>query len=320
VIVYLDIILLLNFAIDTLLLWFTAYFRKERVRWWRISLASLFGSTYLAFFFFPAFAPMYQWAVKLLFSVIMLWIAFGRRRLLGFLHNLVIFYFVAFVFGGGVFGLQYFLSTQSEVVNGLVTVHNDGFGVGFTPTLGILLAGFVLVFFLSRQSYGAISQPRRIEAFLAEVRVKLAGETVLCRGLVDTGNQLHEPITRTPVMILESSLLAHILPEALATLIEKSEGAVNQMDGVWEELPPAWQSRLRLVPYRSVSSGMSFLIALKPDEVLIVQDGKRYVSEKVLVGLNPIPLAADGQYQVIVHPAMIETPFQEEYAVREQEG
>ncbi|USG67570.1 sigma-E processing peptidase SpoIIGA [Brevibacillus ruminantium] len=319
-IVYLDIILLLNLAIDTLLLWFTAYFRKERVRWWRIILASLFGSTYLAFFFFPVFAPMYQWSVKLLFSVIMLWIAFGRKRLLGFLHNLILFYFVAFVFGGGVFGLQYFLSTQNEVISELVTVHSDGFGVGFTPTLAILLAGFVLVFFLSKQSYAAIQQPRRVEAVLAEVVVKLAGETVLCRGLVDTGNQLYEPITRTPVMVAETRLFAHILPEALIGLSSNSEQPLDQMEGIWEKLTPEWQPRLRLVPYRSVASGMSFLIAFKPDEVLIVQDGKRYLTKKVLVGLNPIPLAADGQYQAIVHPAMIETSLEEEYPVREQEG
>ncbi|QQE75907.1 sigma-E processing peptidase SpoIIGA [Brevibacillus composti] len=319
-IVYLDIILLLNIAIDTMLLWFTAYFRKERVRWWRIILASLFGSTYLAFFFFPVFAPMYQWSVKLLFSVMMLWIAFGHRRLLAFCHNLIIFYFVAFVFGGGVFGLQYFLSTRNEVISELVTVHNDGFGVGFTPTLAILLAGFAFMFFLSKQSYAAIQQPRRVEAVLAEVRIQLAGETVLCRGLIDTGNQLHEPITRNPVMIVEGSLLTHILPAALIGLIRQTEGGLNQMEGVWDELPLEWQSRLRLVPYRSVASGMSFLVAIKPDEVLVVQEGRRFLHKKVLVGLNPLPLAADGQYQAIVHPAMIETPTEEEYPVREQEG
>ncbi|WP_312114045.1 sigma-E processing peptidase SpoIIGA [Brevibacillus reuszeri] len=319
-VVYLDIILLLNLGIDTLLLWFTAYFRKERVVWWRIALASLFGCTYLAFFFFPAFSSMYQWSVKLLFSIIMLWIAFGNRRLLAFANNLIIFYFVAFVFGGGVFGLQYFLAPQSEIVNGLVVTHNDGFGIGFKPTLAILVIGFALVFVLGKKSYRAIQEPRKIEAFLVDVVVTLLGEKVICRGLVDTGNQLHEPITRIPVMIMETKMLAHLLPPSLLRQTDENGGVWEKLDGSWEELPAQWQSRVRLIPYRSVSRGMDFLLAIKPDHVFVMQDGVRYETAKVLIGLNPIPLAADGKYQAIVHPAMMETDRKEPTFILKQEG
>jgi len=320
VVVYLDIILLLNMAIDTLLLWFTAYFRKERVVWWRITLASLFGCMYLVFFFFPAFSSMYQWSVKLLFSIIMLWIAFGNRRLLVFTQNVIIFYFVAFVFGGGVFGLQYFLAPQSEIVNGLVVTHNDGFGVGFKPTLAILVIGFAMVFVLGKKSYRAIQEPRRLETFLVDVVVSVAGEKVICRGLVDTGNQLHEPITRIPVMIMETNMLAHLLPPSLLRQTDENGGVWEKLDGSWEELPVEWQSRVRLIPYRSVSRGMDFLLAVKPDKVLVMQDGNRFETEKVLIGLNPIPLSADGKYQAIAHPAMMETITLEPTFILKQEG
>ncbi|EJL42412.1 sporulation sigma-E factor-processing peptidase [Brevibacillus agri] len=319
-VVYLDIILLLNLAIDTLLLWFTAYFRKERVVWWRMIAAALFGCSYLVFFFFPAFSSMYQWSVKLLFSILMLWIAFGNRRLLSFAQNLIIFYFVAFVFGGGVFGLQYFLAPQNEIVNGLVVTHNDGFGVGFKPTLAIVAVGFTLVFFLGKKSYKAIQEPRRIETFLVDVVVTIAKEKVICRGLVDTGNQLHEPITRLPVMIIESRMLAHLLPPSLLRQTDENGGVWEKLDGSWDDLPIEWQSRVRLIPYRSVSRGMDFLLAIKPDHVLVVQEGLRYETEKVLIGLNPIPLSADGKYQAIVHPAMMEAYTQEPTFILKQEG
>lgn len=319
-VVYLDIILLLNLAIDTLLLWFTAYFRKERVVWWRMIAAALFGCSYLVFFFFPAFSSMYQWSVKLLFSILMLWIVFGNRRLLSFAQNLIIFYFVAFVFGGGVFGLQYFLAPQNEIVNGLVVTHNDGFGVGFKPTLAIVAVGFTLVFFLGKKSYKAIQEPRRIETFLVDVVVTIAKEKVICRGLVDTGNQLHEPITRLPVMIIESRMLAHLLPPSLLRQTDENGGVWEKLDGSWDDLPIEWQSRVRLIPYRSVSRGMDFLLAIKPDHVLVVQEGLRYETEKVLIGLNPIPLSADGKYQAIVHPAMMEAYTQEPTFILKQEG
>lgn len=319
-VVYLDIIVLLNIAIDTLLLWFTAYFRKERIVWWRIITASVCGSTYLLFFFFPSFSLMYQWPVKLLLSILILWIAFGNKRLWAFTQNLTIFYFVAFVFGGGVFGLQYFLAPQNEILGGLVVTHNDGFGVGFKPTFFILVIGFGLVYVLGRKSYQAIQEPRRMETYLADVAVTLAGESVICRGLVDTGNQLHEPITRIPVMIMETRMLAHLLPPPLLRQADENGGVWEKLDGCWGELPAEWQPRIRLIPYRSVSRGMDFLMAVKPDSVTIVLDGNRYETQKVLIGLNPIPLAADGKYQAIIHPAMLETYSQKPTRFFEQEG
>lgn len=317
-VVYLDIILLLNFAIDTLLLWFTAYFRKERIVWWRLLLASFFGSTYIVFFFFPSFAGLYQWGVKLVFSILMLLIAFGVSRLFTFVQHLCIFYFIAFVFGGGVFGLEYLLSSQSEIVNGILVTHNDGFGVGTKPTFLVVIAGFVVIYFLSKKSYEAIQEPRRVEAFLVDVVIKLKGESVICRGLVDTGNQLHEPVTRIPVMVVESQLLTHLLPPALLAHIASDASNLDGLDDLLQSLPAEWHTMLRLVPYRSVSRGMDFMVAFKPEQVMVQEKGKRYETNRVLVGLNPLPLSSTKQYQAIVHPALIQQV--EQTITREQEG
>lgn len=320
-VVYLDIILLLNLLINTLLLWFTAYFRKERIVWWRILLAAGVGSGYVAFFFLPSFSGLYQWSVKFLFSVIILLIAFGFRRLRSFLQNLCMFYFVAFVFGGGVLGLHYFLESQSEVVEGIVSTHNDGFGVASKPQFLVLLLGFVLIYFLSRRSYQAIQEPRRLEEFFADVVVQLQGESIICRGLVDTGNQLYEPITRIPVMILESQLLQHRLPEAVFShLMTAGEQRWEQWQELLDNLPAEWQSRVRLIPYRSVSRGMDLLLALKPDRVKINQNGRRVETERVLIGLNPLPLSAERKYQAIVHPALLQTEGERYHSTIEQEG
>lgn len=305
-VVYLDVILLLNFAIDTLLLYFTAYFRKERLVWWRVLLAAAFGSTYIAFFFLPAFAGMYQWMVKLLFSVWMLWIAFGFRRILSFLQTLCLFYFVAFVFGGGVFALAFMTSSRNEIVNGILHTHNDGFGLGTKPTLLVVAFGFMIVFFLSRRSYQAIQEPRRMEQFLADVVVTLEGETILCRGLIDTGNQLYEPFSRVPVMLMEMELFRHLLPEPLIHFLTQTEDKMLQINEFFHQLPPEWQTRLRVIPYRSVSRGMDVLVALKPDRLLLNCGGKRTETSSVLIGLNPIPLSADQRYQAIIHPALVE--------------
>jgi stage II sporulation protein GA (sporulation sigma-E factor processing peptidase) len=319
-IIYLDIILLLNMAIDTLLLWFTAYFRKERVVWWRILAAALIGSAYTLFFFVPALTVLYEWFVKLFFSTLMLLIAFGFRRWLTFLYNLCMFYFVGFLFGGGVIALTYFFATNSEVVKGLLDTRDIGLGADIKATFFMLVAGLTTVFVISLRSYHAIQEPRKIEAFLVEVAVTIAGQQLLCRGLVDTGNQLHEPLSRTPVMIMECGLFAHLLPPALLGVARDERDKLDKMEGLMAALPDEWQGRLRLIPYRSVSRGMDFLVAVKPDTVAVIQNGRRFQTSKVLIGLNPIALSADGKYQAIVHPALMQIAAEDPVKSCEQEG
>lgn len=318
-VIYLDIILLLNVAIDTLLLWFTAYFRKERVVWWRILVASTLGSLYLLFLVFPALLMFHEWFIKLSFSLFMIWVAFGYHQLQRFFYNVCMFYFVAFVFGGGVFALDFFVRPDTQVVHGVLQTAGGGYGVGTRSVLLILAGGFLLVMLLSLRSYKGIQEPRKLAHFLVEVTVSIDGKDIVCRGLVDTGNRLYEPITRTPVMIVEQKLFTECLPEALAKVIEE-ENKLDKMDELMAAISVEWQGRLRLIPYRSVSRGMDFLLALKPDSVTIIQDDRRVYAVKVLVGLNPIALSADGHYQAIVHPALMQTDAKDPVKSIEQEG
>jgi stage II sporulation protein GA (sporulation sigma-E factor processing peptidase) len=65
---------------------------------------------------------------------------------------------------------------------------------------------------------------------------------------------------------------------------------------------------------------MDFLLAIKPDLVTVIQSGTRFETARVLVGLNPDRLAADQQYQAIIHPALLQCAAEESDKSLEQEG
>jgi stage II sporulation protein GA (sporulation sigma-E factor processing peptidase) len=67
-----------------------------------------------------------------------------------------------------------------------------------------------------------------------------------------------------------------------------------------------WQDRLRLVPYRGVNKGTQFMLALKPDKVVITHNNATIESQKVLIGLDGGKLCSDGSYQAIIHPLLVE--------------
>jgi stage II sporulation protein GA (sporulation sigma-E factor processing peptidase) len=64
----------------------------------------------------------------------------------------------------------------------------------------------------------------------------------------------------------------------------------------------AWQDRIRLVPYRGVNRGASFMLALKPDSVMIKLGGETFYSKRVLIGLDGGTLSGDGAYRAVIHP------------------
>ncbi len=103
------------------------------------------------------------------------------------------------------------------------------------------------------------------------VRVTCVGQTVSLKGLVDSGNQLRDPLTNTPVMIVELQPFAHIFPQAVLQMIQQRTYT--------DDIPSEWVSRIRFVPYRAVGVEQQLLVAIKPDEVQW-SDGKQWTSVK----------------------------------------
>ncbi|MNJ58808.1 Sporulation factor SpoIIGA [compost metagenome] len=145
----------------------------------------------------------------------------------------------------------------------------------------------------------------RVDSCLAEVQVRIEEITVKCTGLIDTGNQLKDPLTRWPVMVMEASLWGQVLPESFIGRLAAEQADNLIMEWTDEESFP-WRDRLRLVPYRGINRGSQFMLALKPDEVAVLQDGRKLTTSRVLIGLDGGKLSAEATYRAIIHPILME--------------
>ncbi len=303
-IVYVDIVLLTNFILDAALLLTTASVRRIRPNVWRLAASSALGASYALFMFLPSMSVFYTFLVKCLFSVLMIMTAFGFKTVQRFAGTLLTFYGVNAAAAGTVMALHYLTQSSNEVWSGIVFSQTGSFHY----TLGIslwfvVLAGGVGIAVYRAVHAGAKRKEVR-ETFLAEVDVEIDGESCRCTGLIDTGNHLYDPLTRTPVMVVEAAQWSDVLPESWMNRIKRSE--VDQLVAGIGEDSFIWQDRLRLIPYRGVNRGTQFMLALKPDKVVIVRNETEIVNEKVLVGLDGGKLCADGSYQAIIHPTLAE--------------
>lgn len=108
------------------------------------------------------------------------------------------------------------------------------------------------------------------------------GDTVICAvGFTDTGNRLREPFGGEPVAVASAQILSPLL--AKESLVK------------------------RVVPYHCVGNESGFLEAFRLDNITILrQGGEKVVIPAPWVAISHHPLSQTGDYDVILHPAMLQ--------------
>ncbi|NEU33503.1 sigma-E processing peptidase SpoIIGA, partial [bacterium LRH843] len=94
---------------------------KRQFKWWRLCLGGFIGSLIVLLMFTQFSDIMLHPAVKILFSLIMVLVAFGYKRLRFFIENLLTFYFSTFVVGGGLVGIHFLFDQQYLLVDEMVS-------------------------------------------------------------------------------------------------------------------------------------------------------------------------------------------------------
>lgn len=113
------------------------------------------------------------------------------------------------------------------------------------------------------------------------VYVPSLGQEIRIKALVDTGNHLSDPISGAPVSIV-SRKIARCMASCLS------------------------QEKFHAVPYRSVGKQSGILSAYELPEMLIEEAGGTLRREHVIVAVCDTGISEDSDYQMILHPGLLE--------------
>ncbi|RBW67364.1 sigma-E processing peptidase SpoIIGA [Bacillus taeanensis] len=293
--IYLDVIWFLNFCTDFLLLSLTGIFLKRDLKKLRLLTGTLIASCYVIAIVSPLSYLFYHPLFKLIFSMFLMIIVFGYKKFSYFMQNLCMFYFVTFMIGGGMLAVHYFLQSDWEVMRSLAAAKSTGYGDPISWSFVIF--GFPSLWYFSKHRVEHLEIRKVHYDQIADVTIQIEESIFTVKGLIDSGNQLADPITKTPVMILDINHCQ--LPEALHKKL-KEVALIFQM-----EEKHSWQERVRIVPYRGVGQVQEFLTAIKPDLVTISQGNTKYETNKCLIGLSENMLSSEDDFQCILHPKML---------------
>lgn len=304
--VYLDVLFLRELIVDAILLLVTAWVRKSKPNPWRIIAAAAIGALFVICMLFPALSMMYHFIVKVSISLLILYVSFGFTSLQQYLKDIAAFYTVNFVIAGGLLGIQYMLMQSSNDVWSSIAAVGGSVSVQLKMGLFYFISAFSISIYLFRHVLLSKRMQELVQSHLADVTIHIDGMSFQCKGLIDTGNQLYDPLTRLPVMIVQTTCLQEVLPASFLSYIQKGEMDRAITSVTSEQDLVGLQHRLRLVPYRGINRNSQFMVAIKPDRVVVNRDGQSHESTKLLIGFEGGQLSSNGSYEAIIHPAMVQ--------------
>lgn len=298
--VYPDIAFAVSFLMNGLILWGTARFSKFTARWPRIAAGALTGALYSGAAAFPQMGILHSLWLKTAFSVFMFAVVFAPLSLKRFLSTLTVFYIISFSLGGLFLGVLYSFRTspyytQITDISRLVAGY-------FLPGLVVT----VVLYLLLTRFAGRIIQTRMArDLFRVSMKVMFGDSEVTVDALIDTGNQLQDPLSRIPVVVVEYSVLKNLFPAEVRKAFENSSDP-DLMLLLSSLSTTPWVTRFRVIPFCSLGEEHGMLIGFRPDRVE-VWDGTEPVSVRnVIVGVYHRQLSPEGSYKALLHPEVLD--------------
>ncbi|MDP4163315.1 MAG: sigma-E processing peptidase SpoIIGA [Bacillota bacterium] len=297
--VYIDVIWALNVLFDSLLLFLTAIILKREIKLWRIVAGGFIGSIIVLLSVTPLSSYSSHPASKVLCSVCMILTTFGYKRWRYFTSGLLTLYFSTFMIGGALIGIHYFIQYDPQLTENVLLESVKGFG---DPISWIfVMAGFPLAWHFSRKKLENMEMVKIQFDQLVKVVLTFGDYSCDFSGLVDSGNQLYDPISKMPVMFVSLKARAENMPQEFKKLAEEAESLIMGEGEISEE----WQNRMRVIPCKVVGQEHQLVIGVKPDSIVIQTNKQDFVYGKGLVSFTMQQLSADEAFECIVHPKML---------------
>lgn len=185
--IYLDLVFFINFFFDFILLTATKYILKQQTKLFRLILGSLTGS-FSIFFLFLNINSLELFLFKIIISVLMILISFGRCD---FFKNYLYFYIISIFLGGSMYFLNYTFSSKNK---GLIFFSN---GLSINFIVMILISPIIIYYYVKEYK-----KYKNTVGNCYEVELSINKKKYNLKGYLDTGNTLIDPYKKRGVILL----------------------------------------------------------------------------------------------------------------------
>lgn len=258
-VIYVDVLLFVNTIVNYAILMTTEKLLKKDVRLYRLLLGSFSGAILSLLMFLQSDRGFYLFLLKITAALLLTLIAFGWKSKREYLKTTICNLIVAVIYSG-LFILFYQLFRPPNMV-----IVNDVPYLQVNPLWLTALTGIIYVIVLLL--YKLFSE--RIKSTIASLSFTVHRKDYACIGKIDTGCNLREPFSSSPVIIIDNSI-------------------INTEQ----------ENQIRVIPYTTVN-GSSYLKAVKADRVLI---NKKTIGTDVYIASAALH---NPHYQAIINSTIV---------------
>lgn len=290
--IYIDIVLIENLIMNYIILFATGIILKEKIKTLRLFLASLLGAIYSVVAYMSILEIYSSMILKIILSILIVYIAFNPQTIKKMWKDILIFYLTSFVFGGAAFALIYIVKPQDILMK-------NGLFLGTYPLKTIIL-GAIVAFIIIISAFSVVKSKITKKDMFSKIEIQLNEKKIETTAMIDTGNLLKEPITNTPVIVVEHTLLYECIPKEILNNLEELLG--GDFKNIPESIKDEYISKLKLIPFSSLGKQNGMLIGIKADYIKIKdnEENKEEKKENIIVGIYNKSLTKRGEYRALI--------------------
>ena len=288
--IYVDVVLIENLLMNYIILFATGVILKIKINHIRLVLASLVGAIYTIIAYISNLRIYSNFFLKLILSVVIIYIAFNPKSVKKLCKFTLIFYLTSFVFGGAAFALIYIVKPQD-------ILRNNGLVLN-TNSLKTIFISAIIAFAIIIIGFKVVKNKISAKDMYCNIKIILNQKEIETKAMIDTGNFLREPITNTPVIVVEHTLLYDCMPKEILNHLETILG--GDFSEIPDKVREEYISRLKVIPFSSLGKQNGMLLGIKADKVIIKSDEEEKENDNVIIGIYDKSLTKRGEYRALL--------------------
>ena len=288
--IYIDVVLIENLMMNFIILLATGLILKDRISIIRFLLASLLGAIYTVVSYLSILEIYSSMILKIILSIVIIYIAFNPQTMKKMWKTTLLFYLTSFVFGGAAFALIYIVKPQDILMR-------NGLFLGTYPLKTIVL-GAIIAFIIIMTAFTVVKSKITKKDMFCEIEIELNHKKIETMAMIDTGNLLKEPITNTPVIVVEHTLLYDCIPKEILNHLDELLG--GEFNNIPEPIKEEYIAKLKLIPFSSLGKQNGMLIGMKAEAIKIKDMDKEETKENIIIGIYNKSLTKRGEYRALM--------------------
>ena len=193
--IYLDLVLLLNFGFDLIILLSVSLILRRNIPLYKLMIGAFIGSISVLTLFIKI-NSIQLFFIKIIISIVMCISSFNYKNIKYTMKNIVFLYISSIILGGAL----YLLNIEMSYKNKGIIFYKNNLSINF---IILIISVPIIIYIYIRECKNL----RTNYSNYHNVQININDKIIKCNGFIDTGNKLRDPYKKRPIILMNNNYL-----------------------------------------------------------------------------------------------------------------